>query len=272
MDVLSRPAPPPDRTVRYGDEPDQVVDLRLPPPGAGPRPLVVVVHGGFWRAAYDRTHAGPQASALAATGYVVAVPEYRRVGQTGGGWPGTLDDTATWSDQVVDLAVGELGTDVVDRGRVVYVGHSAGGHLALWAAARHRLPESSPWRRAAPLAVRGVVSLSGVSDLRLAADLGLGSVATQDLLGGGPDDVPDRYEVCDPAGLVPTGRRAVLVHGVADSEVPVEVSRRFAARAQVAGDDVRLVELDRTGHYDLIDPLSDAWPAVVDAVAGVAFS
>lgn len=272
MEVLSRPAPPADLTLRYGTGADHVVDVRLPRKGHGPRPLVVVVHGGFWRAAYDRTHSGPQASALAEEGFVVAVPEYRRVGQAGGGWPGTFDDTAAWSDRLVDLVAGAVGRDVVDTDRVVYVGHSAGGHLALWAASRHRLPESSPWHRSEPLPLRGVVSLAGVCDLRLAAGLGLGDGATQDLLGGGPDDAPERYAQADPIGLVPVGVPVVLVHGGNDDNVPVEVSRQFAARAQDAGDGVRLVELAGTGHFEVIDPLTDAWAAVTDTVAEVAFS
>ena len=272
MDVLSRPAPPPDRTVRYGADADNVIDILLPREGAGARPLVVVVHGGFWRAEFDRTHTGPQASALAAEGYVVAVPEYRRVGQPGGGWPGTLDDTASWSDRVVDLVTTELGAEAVDPDRVVLVGHSAGGHLALWAAGRHRLPASSRWHLAKPLPVRGVVSLAGVCDLHLAAELGLGNRATPGLLGGDPRDVPDRYAQADPAAVVPTGIPSVLVHGADDREVPVEVSRRFAERAGGAGDDVRLVELPGSGHYEVIDPLSAAWPAVTAAIAEVAFS
>jgi acetyl esterase/lipase len=268
-EVLSRPAPPPDLTVHYGDGTEQVVDVRLSRERSGARPLVVVVHGGFWRAAYDRTHTGPQASALAERGFVVAVPEYRRVGQTGGGWPGTFDDTAAWSDRLVDLVADAVGPGMVDPDRVVYVGHSAGGHLALWAASRHRLPESSRWHRSEPLPVRGVVSLAGVCDLRLAAGLGLGSGAARDLLGGGPDDVPDHYAQADPAGLVPAGVPVVLVHGENDSSVPVEVSRRFAARAQDAGDGVRLVELAGTGHFEVIDPLTAAWPAVTAAVTAL---
>lgn len=269
QEVLSRPAPPPDRTIRYGSGSDSVIDLRLPPGAAGPRPLVVVVHGGFWRAAYDRTHAGPQASALAAAGYVVAVPEYRRVGQAGGGWPGTFDDTASWTDQVVGLVTAELGAEVVDAGRVALVGHSAGGHLALWAAARHRLPASSPWHRRAPLPVRGVVSLAGVCDLVLAAELDLSDGATQDLVGGPPGLVAERYALADPAGLLPCAARSVLVHGTADANVPVELSRRYADRARRAGDRVELVELPGTGHFELIDPLSDAWPAVTAALTTV---
>jgi acetyl esterase/lipase len=268
-DVLSRTAPPPDLTLRYGDGADHVVDVRLPSGPGTQRPLVVVVHGGFWRERYDRTHAGPQASALAELGYVVAVPEYRRVGQPGGGWAGTFGDTAAWSDCVVDLVAGELGSDAVDRRRVVLVGHSAGGHLALWAASRHRLPPSSAWHRAEPLAVRGVVALAGVCSLRLAADLALGAGAVQALLGGEPADVPGRYALADPAGLLPSGTRCVLVHGADDVNVPVGVSRAYAERARAAGDDVREVELAGVAHFEVIDPLSGAWPVVVTAVREV---
>ena len=268
-ELLSRPAPPPDLTLRYGDGADHVVDVRLPRRGSGARPLVVVVHGGFWRAAYDRAHAGPQASALAEEGYVVAVPEYRRVGQAGGGWPGTFDDTVAWSDRIVDLVADGVGPEAVDRDRVVYVGHSAGGHLALWAAARHRLPASSAWHRARPLPVRGVVSLAGVCDLRLAAELDLSDGATRDLVGGDPPDVPDRYALGDPAGLVPSGVRSVLVHGKDDANVPVTLSRTYAERARVAGDRVDLVELPGTGHFEVIDPLTPAWSAVTAAVTAL---
>lgn len=265
-EVLSRPAPEPDRTVRYGPGDDHVIDIRLPRDGDGPRPLVVVVHGGFWRAAYDRRHTGPQASALAAAGYVVAVPEYHRVGQAAGGWPGTFDDTAHWSDRLVDLVCGEVGEDAVDRDRVVLVGHSAGGHLALWAAARHRLPASSPWRRTAAIPVRGVVSLAGVCDLALAARLRLSDGATQDLMGGEPLPLADRYAQADPAVLLPSGVRTVLVHGDRDADVPIELSREYARRAAAAGDAVRVVELAGTGHFEVIDPLATAWSDVTAAV------
>ncbi len=265
-EVLTRPAPAPDRTVRYGGSAEQVIDLRLPAAGSGPRPLVVVVHGGFWRAAFDRGHAGPQASALAELGYVVAVPEYSRVGQSGGGWPGTFDDTATWADRVVDLVVAELGPDVVDVERVVYLGHSAGGHLALWAASRHRLVDSSRWHRPSPLPVRGVVALAGICDLHLAAELDLSSGAARELMGGDPRTVPDRYAVADPSLMVPTGVRSVLVHGADDTTVPPALSIAYAERARIAGDRVQVVELPGTAHFEVIDPLSSAWPAVTAAL------
>ena len=166
---LSRVATAPDQTLHYGDLPDHVVDLRLPSTDAA-RPLVVVVHGGFWKAEYDRAHAGPQSAGLAHAGYVVATVDYRRVGQAGGGWPGTFDDLAALTDAVPSLVAAAL-PGRVDTTHTVLVGHSAGAHLAAWAAARHRLPEESPWHRAAPLDLP-VVSLAGVLDLEQSDRLG----------------------------------------------------------------------------------------------------
>lgn len=269
-DVLTRSAPPPDRTLRYGRAPEHLVDLRLPDGAADARPLLVVVHGGFWRTTYDRTHTGPQASALADAGYVVAIPEYRRVGQPGGGWPGTFDDTAAWSDALLGLVSADLGPDVVDTQRVVLLGHSAGAHLALWAASRHRLPATSPWWRPDPLPISGVVSLAGVGDLALAATMQLGDGAVQDLLGGGSDTVPARYAETDPPRLLPTGFPSVLVHGTVDANVPLALSHAYAEAATAAGDDCRLVVLPDAGHYEVIDPLSSVWPAVLVAVRAVA--
>jgi acetyl esterase/lipase len=243
------------------------VDVRLPAVGE-PRPLVVVVHGGFWRAAYDRSHTGPQCAGLVAAGYVVATVEYRRVRRWGGGWPDTFDDVAAVTDLLPGLVADAL-PGRVDQGRTVLVGHSAGGHLAVWAASRHRLPPSSPWRRADPLPVRGVVSLAGVLDLRLAEERGLGDRAVRALLGGRRRVRTERLAAADPAGLLPTGVPTVLLHGTEDVAVPVEVSRAYAGAAGAAGDPVRLHELAGVGHFELIDPLSAAWPTVLDAVAGL---
>jgi len=226
--------------VRYGPYPDQLVETRGT---AGP--AVVFVHGGFWRAAWDRTHAGPLAADLAARGYRVATVEFRRVGQDGGGWTGTFDDVSA----AVDVAVDGFG------GPAVLVGHSAGGHLALWYAAR------------APERVRGVVALAPVADLGLAHGLGLGDGAVAALLGGGPAEVPDRYAAADPVRLGVLPVPAVLVHGTADDRVPVEVSRAYAA---MAGSHVQLWELPGVDHFALIDPLSAAWPTVLRALDEVA--
>jgi len=194
----------------------------------------------------------------------VATPEYRRVRQPGGGWPGTLDDVAAVTDAVRGLVADAVGPRV-DASRTVLVGHSAGGHLAAWAVSRHRLPTDSPWHRADPVA-RGVVSLAGVLDLTVAQRLGLGGRATDALLEGAPDEQPDRYALADPVALLPAGSRMRLVHGLDDDTVPVEVSRAYAVAARAAGDDVTLQELPGIGHGEVIDPTSSAWPAVLAAV------
>ncbi|MEU7587867.1 alpha/beta hydrolase [Micromonospora sp. NPDC049230] len=248
--VLTRPAPEPDRTVAYGDHPDQVADLRRPA-GVGPaRPLVVVLHGGFWRVEYDRRHTDPLAAALAADGYPVAQLEYRRTGQPGGGWPGTLTDVLTGVAELPGLAAEAL-PDRVTQVAPILVGHSAGGHLALYVAAT------------APATVGGVLALAPVADLGEAYRRDLDSGAVAALLGGGPAEVPDRYAATDPRLLVPTRTRTVVVHGSEDQQVPVEMSRGFVAAATAAGSDISLVELPGCEHFGLIDPESTAWPRVV---------
>ncbi len=275
--VLTRSAPPPDLVLRYGDGPDQVADIRLPPCGpsedarqmTAAAPLVMFLHGGFWRAEWDRSHTGPLAAALAAVGFVVCVPEFRRVeSRSPGGWPATFDDVAT----AVDTLPGMVAAAVhgADPAWVVLAGHSAGGHLALWAAARHRLPIGTPWRTAGPQPVHAVVGLAPVSDLTACHEEGLGDDAAAALLGGGPAQVPGRYAATDPARLLPLGVPVRLVHGVDDDRVPVRMSRVFTARAGAAGDDVVLRNVPDCEHFGLIDPLSPAWRHVLAAFAEAA--
>jgi pimeloyl-ACP methyl ester carboxylesterase len=257
-DVLSRPAPPPDLTLRYGEHPDQVADVRLPE--VCDAPLVIFIHGGFWQAAYDRAHTGPLAADLAGRGYAVATIEYRRVGQPGGGWPGTFSDVAAAIAAVPDLLAKELahrGAPPVNIDRPVLAGHSAGGHLALWYAA------------VAPDAVRGVLALAPVADLIAAHRLRLGDDAVFGLLGGRPDALPDRYASADPMAHLPLKVRTVIVHGTDDERVPVELARDYAEAAARTGDDTTLVELPGVEHFAVIDPLSAAWPAVLDALRTV---
>jgi acetyl esterase/lipase len=261
--VLDRPAPAPDLTVPYGALPEQVIDLRLPPARrlAVKPPLMVLVHGGFWRPAYDRQHLGPMASALAAAGYVVAVPEYRRAGMAEEGWTGPFSDIAAALDQVGAIA----GPHGADTSRITWAGHSAGGHLVLWAAARPGLPAGSPWRGSlGPSPATHVVSLAGCSSLRLCAKWNLGAGAVRLLMGGGPDDVPERYAVADPAALPASPISVTLVHGVDDDTVPLRMSQVFTAD--------RIVEIPGAGHFDLIDPQSRAWPCVLSVLAGTGFS
>lgn len=241
-EVLTRPAPEPDVTLSYGDHPDQVIDLRLPTGRSQRGPLVVFLHGGFWRAAYDRRHVGPLAADLAGRGYPVAVVEYRRVGQEGGGWPGTFDDV----ERALVLLPALVAPHADPRGYILG-GHSAGGHLALINA-----------RRAG-----GVLALAPVADLGMAYDLGIGDNAVAELLGGGPDLVPDRYDRADPARRGPLNVPAVIVHGDADDRVPVAISRRYTRDGNAR---CRLFVLPGSDHFGVIDPLSSAWPSVVSAL------
>jgi len=265
-DVLTRAAPPPDFVVSYGPGPDHVADVRLPPvPSA---PLVLFLHGGFWRAAYDRTHTGPLAAALAAAGFAVCTPEFRRTGHPDGGWPGTFDDVAAAVDRLPTLVREAAGADVISGEPAVLAGHSAGGHLALWAAARHMIPAGMPWHTGPPR-VAGVVALAAVSDLDACYTVGLGHGAVVTLLEGGPDEYAERYQITDPMRLLPLGCPVRLVHGTADSVVPCSLSTGFLARGSAAGDDVSLTELPGAGHFDVIDPLSGVWPRVIAAFAAL---
>ena len=236
--------------MAYGPLPDQVIDLRLP--ARAPAPLVVLLHGGFWRPRWDRAHLGPMAHALAELGYVVAVPEYRRAGMAAEGWTGPFNDIAAVFDQVTGIAAGHG----ADPERIIWAGHSAGGHLALWAAARPYFAADSPWRGGCD--ARRVVSLAGCGSLRLCAAWNLDGGAAQNLLGGSPDEVPERYAVTDPAALIPPSIPVIHVHGTADNRVPLGMSQAFPVG--------RLIELPGTGHFDLIDPESTAWATVRSAL------
>jgi acetyl esterase/lipase len=273
--ILNRPGPPPDITLRYGPADDHVADVRLPRPDPGSgvarrAPLVIFLHGGFWRTTYDRAHTAPLAAALAGAGCAVCTPEFRRVGEPGGGWPGTFDDVAAAVDLLPGLIETAAASVCVTSGPLVLAGHSAGGHLALWAAARYRLPPSSRWHTPAPGPYLGVVGLAAVSDLVACHEQRLGGSAADALIGGGPDRHPDRYALADPARLLPLGIPVRLVHGSRDDNVPCQMSRDYAVSAAAAGDDVVLDELIGCGHFEPIDPLSAAWPAVLAAFRAIA--
>jgi acetyl esterase/lipase len=238
---LAAAADAPPRTHVYGPGPDQVADLLLPATVA-PHPVVVLLHGGFWRAQFTRSTMAALAVDLADRGWATWNVEYRRVGN-GGGVPETLDDV-----RAAIAALAQLG-EPLDTGRVVIVGHSAGGQLGLCVA-------DEP-------AVTAVVSLAGVCDLAGAFAGAIGESATGAFMGGGPDERPDAYALADPLARVPAGARVLLVHGDADQRVPVEQSRRYARAAAAAGDArCELIELARVDHFDLIDPRTAAWATV----------
>lgn len=239
-------------SLRYGPHPDNVANLHLPA-GDGPFPTVVLIHGGFWRDGWDRTLMTSLAASLAAAGTAAWNIEYRRVGQEGGGWPGTFLDVAAAIDHLA-------GVESVDAARVVTCGHSAGGQLALWAAARHLLPAGAPGAGPAVLP-RAAVGQAPVADLRSAFAAGLGRGAVGDLLGGSPDEVGERYAIADPLALAPLGVAQLLVHGARDEIVPLSQSRAYV---RAAGAEVELVELEGAGHFDVIDPAHAAWRAVLE--------
>ena len=252
--------------VAYGRSGPQFGELALPE-GPGPHPVAVLLHGGFWLAAYDLSLMSPLAAALAHEGIAAWNVEYRRVGDVGGGWPGTFEDVAAATDHLRALASARP----LDLGRTVAIGHSAGGHLALWLAARHRIGErASPLYAARPLALRGAVSLAGVCDLRRASALGFAAVDR--LMGGAPDAVPARYAAGSPAELLPLGVRQVLIHGTDDHVVPFSFSEEYRAAAVARGDDVALVPLPGAGHFEPIATDGPAWTVVRDQVRGLVVS
>jgi acetyl esterase/lipase len=248
--------------LRYGEAAEQFGDLYLPD-GRGLLPLLVFIHGGYWRARYDLEHADPLCRALAAAGFAVWNVEYRRVGNPGGGWPGTFVDVLAAIHHARRLAF----EFPLDLGRVTLMGHSAGGHLALWAAAARRIPAGHALHDADPLPLRRVVALAAVSDLRTAWDWQLSDGAVGELLGGDPQQAAEAYALTSPIDLLPCGVPQRLLHGDADDAVPYELSQRFQAAAVAAGDDCTLLTLPDTGHFELIDPHSLAWPHVLAAVA-----
>jgi acetyl esterase/lipase len=241
LDLFTRP-----ERHRYGPRRPQRADLYVPD-GPGPYPVAVTLHGGYWRAKYSKRLMKAVCADLARRGVAAWNVEFRRLGRgQGGGWPATFDDVGAAIDHLA-----ELDDDRLDLGSVTAVGHSAGGQLALWAAARQdpRVP------------VRRVVAMAAVCDLAAARE------PAWELLGGTPEEVPDRYAAADPMQLLPLGVPTLLVHGVEDETVPVARSRRYAEAAAAAGDEAELIEPAPGGHRVHIDPRSEAWRAAAGWIA-----
>jgi acetyl esterase/lipase len=226
-----------------------------------------------WRQRVDRWHLSPFAAFLAGYGFAVASVEYRRGGgepARAGRWPETLDDAATAADTAAELAMATLGAEVVDPRRTVLSGHSAGGHLALWAAARHVLPPESPWHRPSPPRVRGVVALAPIADFGSARQLRLFTDGVVEFLGG-PEHADARQPHADPAALLPTGIAITIVQGANDIDLLPEVSAAFAEAAAKAGEEAQLTVLDGVGHFGLVDPDNDAAAVVAEEIAQLAW-
>jgi acetyl esterase/lipase len=265
-EILDLPAPT-GRRIAYGPEPSHFGELRLPS-GPGPHPTVILLHGGYWRARYDLAYLGQAAAALTATGFATWNVEYRRLGEPGGGWPDTFLDVAAAADFLRHLAPGHG----LDLGRVITLGHSAGGQLALWLAGRSRVPMDSPIATDNPLGLTGVVALAPVCDLARAWELGLSDGAVAALLGGSPDRYPERHAAASPLALLPLGIPQILLHGEDDEDVPIELSRRYAAAACASHDPVNLNAVPATGHFELVDPRTVQWNEVIRAVHEISSS
>lgn len=260
-DLASLPQPRADHVVPYGDAPQQHAELRLPK-GAGPHPVVILVHGGCWETPWAVDQMRSLAAALTAEGFATFCLEYRRLGDAGGGWPGTLADVARGADHLRGVAAAHR----LDLARVVALGHSAGGQLALWLGGRHKLRKGSILWTDDPLPLRGVVSLAGITDLRAGAAGRICGDAIRRLLEGPPDERANRVAESSPIELLPLGVRQQLVCGSLDSLVPNQLSGQYLLAASQAGDAVELEVVEGVGHFELIDPLGTAWPVVLRAV------
>jgi acetyl esterase/lipase len=264
-DIDALPSREADARIAYGADPLNFGDLRLPK-GNGPFPVAIVVHGGCWVSKFATLqNTAALSDALRDAGVATWNVEYRRLDSPGGGWPGTFHDVAAGADHLRTLAAAYP----LDLKRVAAIGHSAGAHLALWLAARHRLGADSELRRGNPLALAGVVALGGPGDLRdfttYAASI-CGSPVIEQLLGGGPDAVPRRFAQASPAELLPLGTRQVLIVGDGDGVMPPKAREAYAAAARKAGDTVDLVVVPDAGHFEVIAPTAAAWPTVRDRV------
>jgi acetyl esterase/lipase len=270
MDIFSLISPPADRRIHYGLGEFQFGDLRLPVSEAKKRvPLVIFVHGGWWKSAYDLEHAGHLCAALKTAGVATWSIEYRRVGSTGGGWPMSFQDVAAGCDYVATLAK----SHPLDLNRVITMGHSAGGHLAFWLAGRHHVPEVSPIYSPRPkVALCGAIALAGAVDLRLTCDLAGYFAFAHDkrevynLMGGSPSEFEDRYRAGNPGDLLPLGVPQILVQGSEDDQIPPELPPRWAEMARRRGDIVEVAMIPSADHFDVIDPQSKAWTTVQAAV------
>jgi acetyl esterase/lipase len=264
-DLQALPMLPPDQRLAYGDDANHIGELRLPS-GRGPHPVVVLIHGGCWKAEYATLRdLAPMGDALKAEGIASWNIEYRRLRQPGSGWPGTYLDVGRAIDHLRQVA----STHRFDLTRVVVLGHSAGGHLAMWAGTRQRIPPSSALHVANPLSARGVVNLAGTIDMgeniaHMEAECK--DTVVSSMLGGSPSSVPERYREVSANRMVPLGLQQVLIWGEHEQFVPLSLARSHVDAATQAGDRARVIVVPAMGHFELASPRSSAWPTVLGAI------
>ena len=248
-------------TFTYGEHPSQSADLYTPAE-QGLHPVVVLIHGGYWRTPFDRALMAPLAEDLVSRGFAVWNIDYRRIGDGGGGenWRATFDDVVAALELLSEIGA-EHGADV---DRIALAGHSAGGHLALWLASEFEVD--------AVVSQAGVANLSdsvGVAASVGSAEEGLGVLDTPaavELLGGTPKEVPDRYAFASPSALLPLGTPVLVLHGDQDTLLPLQHNKDFVALAKESGEDVELVVFPGVGHFELVDPKHESWARAVDFI------
>ena len=240
--ILDRKPPDPDGRLTYGTDPNQFIDVRMPA-GKGPHPVVLFIHGGYWRAKYDLAHGGHLCAALTKVGIATWNIEYRRVGNPGGGWPGTFEDVRS----AYHLLLSQKGP--INLGKTCIAGHSAGGQLAVCLAGHEE-------------SVTRVFSLAGVLDLRRGWEMHLSNDAVAGFLGGSPAEVPEHYREASPAELPIPQAVQKLIHGTADDSVPYEIGKSYAEAKKKAGENVELTTLQGVDHFQIVDPNSGVWSKV----------
>ena len=267
--VNKLPSSPADHRIHYGSDPLQFGELRLPQ-SSGRHPVAIVIHGGCWKSKHgdliaDLQNTAPLSSALTSLGIATWNIEYRQTDNPGGGWTGTFEDVANAIDYLRVLAKAYS----LDLNRVVVVGHSAGGHLGTWAAARYRLPKASPLFSKEPLRVVGIVNLAGPTDLESILPIQsqlCGAPVITNLIGGSPSEVPERYREASPSNLLPIRVKQVLITGAQDKLIPARWGQKYEEEAKKVGDDVSFIAVENASHFEVIAPGSVARPKVEAAV------
>lgn len=247
--------PSPDAKISYGDGEFQFGYLRLPE-GSGPHPVIVFMHGGCWLSVFDIRYTGMGEQAFADAGYAVWSLEYRRVGNPGGGWPGTFLDVASGADHLVELAR----EYPLDLDRVIAIGHSAGGQLALWLAARGRIPSSSELYASEPLPIHGVLALAPAPNLATLHSSGACGPGVDGLMGGSPEARPERYQVGSPMQLMPVGVPQRVIVGALDAQFGSSGRAYFQAASAAGSSPVTLREAPESGHFEMVVPSTSTWP------------